>query len=610
MKNIVTLILMMIWVQGLITAQIPVKSEKIVTDFVNGEKIIVSENVSSGIIRNHVQFANTDLETGLIWQADAEWAVCKSVGISDVTYHSFIGWYYNSPRVAYFGETNIPEWEYSLGTSDYVFHDINSEGDFLICSVDNLIHQLDTVTGNPVWTYTNDEDVYNVKISEDKETLYFVSDAINSIMNITSLDVETSTENWSFTLPEDQHVWGLEVSGNGEKIVIQQKHWLTACNSIGEILLQTEDHPNSQSLPSISYDGNKFVVGDQKGYVRLYTYLESPNIYAQTWFWQYPYSGTFNWATAVAISSDGSSIVSGSLNFEGGGIYGGTVAFFEASSGTPVWTNTVGDDEISCIDISTDGTVIAAASWGPIDDSGSDFWIFNNDSNQPVFEYECTGSPKALDLSADGIKCIVGGKAMHSRITGHGGKLYYFDISQPPSVSGTVTDVITNDPLEDAVITLGTSYTDTTNSSGFYNIEDVVAGTYTLTCELTGYETFTTEIDVEGNETINIELQILSGIDNPFALQNNVSVTNYPNPFNSVTTISYSIPKNNIVSIGIYDIQGKKIKTLVNEYQEFGNHSVVWNGNDYNGKVVSSGIYYCCLRAGNSLITKKMIITQ
>jgi hypothetical protein len=211
-------------------------------------------------------------------------------------------------------------------------------------------------------------------------------------------------------------------------------------------------------------------------------------------------------------------------------------------------------------------------------------------------------------VSISGNNLIVGargddGNGMNS------GAAYMFE-KNSPSVSGTVTDANTNDPLEGAVITLGTSYADTTNSSGFYNIEDVVAGTYTLTCELTGYETFTTEIDVEGNETIDIELQILSGIDNPFALQKNVSVTNYPNPFDSETTISYCIPLNNNVIIEIYDIMGKKIKTLVNEYQASGNHSVVWNGKDEREQSVNNGVYFCRITAGKFFSVKEMILIK
>ncbi|MCK4661759.1 MAG: T9SS type A sorting domain-containing protein, partial [Bacteroidales bacterium] len=132
--------------------------------------------------------------------------------------------------------------------------------------------------------------------------------------------------------------------------------------------------------------------------------------------------------------------------------------------------------------------------------------------------------------------------------------------------------------------------------------DSIVAGTYTY------YVTamYTDNESVPSNEVV-VEV---TGIDNPFVSQKNVSVTNYPNPFNSETTISYIISVSSNVIIEIYNIQGKKIKTLVNKYKVSGNHSVVWNGNDYNGKIVSSGIYYCRLRAVNSLITKKMIIIQ
>ncbi|MCD4795329.1 MAG: carboxypeptidase-like regulatory domain-containing protein [Bacteroidales bacterium] len=189
------------------------------------------------------------------------------------------------------------------------------------------------------------------------------------------------------------------------------------------------------------------------------------------------------------------------------------------------------------------------------------------------------------------------------------GAAYMYE-KDSPSVSGTVTDADTSEPTEGAVITIGTSYTNTTNSSGFYNIEDVTAGTYTLTCELTGYETYTTEINVEGDETINIELQNSSGIDNPFVLQKNISVTNYPNPFKSETTINYSIPVSSNVIIEIYDIQGKKIKTLVNEYQVSGNHSVIWNGTNETGIPVGTGIYFYRLKTDNNIVLKKIMLIK
>ncbi|MCK4696300.1 MAG: T9SS type A sorting domain-containing protein, partial [Candidatus Cloacimonetes bacterium] len=68
---------------------------------------------------------------------------------------------------------------------------------------------------------------------------------------------------------------------------------------------------------------------------------------------------------------------------------------------------------------------------------------------------------------------------------------------------------------------------------------------------------------------------------------------NYPNPFNPSTTISFSLtaedPENSELSI--YNIKGQKVKTLVNEVLSAGEHSIIWDGNDYSGKPVGSGIY-------------------
>jgi flagellar hook assembly protein FlgD len=114
------------------------------------------------------------------------------------------------------------------------------------------------------------------------------------------------------------------------------------------------------------------------------------------------------------------------------------------------------------------------------------------------------------------------------------------------------------------------------------------------------------------NESVpsNEVVVVVVGIENSFALQNNVSVTNYPNPFNSETTISYSIPVNNNVSIEIYDIQGKKIKTLVNEYQASGNHFVVWYGKDEREQSVNNGLYFCRITTGKFFSVKEMILIK
>ena len=74
--------------------------------------------------------------------------------------------------------------------------------------------------------------------------------------------------------------------------------------------------------------------------------------------------------------------------------------------------------------------------------------------------------------------------------------------------------------------------------------------------------------------------------DNILILMSN-DFRNYPNPFNPTTTISFSIPKANKVKIFIYNIKGQKVKQFVRNQLPSGEHSVVWDGRDDNGKSVS-----------------------
>jgi hypothetical protein len=78
---------------------------------------------------------------------------------------------------------------------------------------------------------------------------------------------------------------------------------------------------------------------------------------------------------------------------------------------------------------------------------------------------------------------------------------------------------------------------------------------------------------------------------------------NYPNPFNPVTKISYSIPQPDFITLTIYDLQGRKIKTLVREYQKEGKYDV-----HFKADHLSSGVYLYQLKAGRNFIkTKKML---
>ena len=85
---------------------------------------------------------------------------------------------------------------------------------------------------------------------------------------------------------------------------------------------------------------------------------------------------------------------------------------------------------------------------------------------------------------------------------------------------------------------------------------------------------------------------------------------NYPNPFNPSTVISYSIPKSSNVTLKIYDVLGREVKTLVSTEQVNGLHSIQWNGDNNYGSRVSSGIYLYRIEAGDFIQTKKMLLIK
>lgn len=82
-------------------------------------------------------------------------------------------------------------------------------------------------------------------------------------------------------------------------------------------------------------------------------------------------------------------------------------------------------------------------------------------------------------------------------------------------------------------------------------------------------------------------------------------LSNYPNPFNPTTTIQFSISTMTIASLGIYDISGKLVETLVHGDFEAGEHEVIWNAFNH-----SSGIYFVELTSGNNRSVQKLVLLK
>jgi len=84
----------------------------------------------------------------------------------------------------------------------------------------------------------------------------------------------------------------------------------------------------------------------------------------------------------------------------------------------------------------------------------------------------------------------------------------------------------------------------------------------------------------------------------------------YPNPFNPETKIEYRLAESGQVDIVVYDLLGRKVKTLVDEKQVAGNYNIYWHGNDTNGFKTASGTYLIVLRTIEGMRTQKVVMVR
>jgi CubicO group peptidase (beta-lactamase class C family) len=110
------------------------------------------------------------------------------------------------------------------------------------------------------------------------------------------------------------------------------------------------------------------------------------------------------------------------------------------------------------------------------------------------------------------------------------------------------------------------------------------------------YVFWTDQYEIIVNNIPNIAYKI----PNVFNLEQN-----YPNPFNPVTMINYQLPMTSDLELGIYNVLGQKVATLVNERQKAGYHQIEWDASGF-----ASGIYYYRIEAGEFVDVKKMILLR
>lgn len=117
-------------------------------------------------------------------------------------------------------------------------------------------------------------------------------------------------------------------------------------------------------------------------------------------------------------------------------------------------------------------------------------------------------------------------------------------------------------------------------------------------------------IDLTGDPVL-VELQAISALQiDPNSPQTFELYANYPNPFNPKTRIPYRLTHSGQVELAIYNIQGKKITTLVKDFQVAGLYQVTWNGTNDSGLPMPSGVYQYVLRTEHRSQSRSMLLLK
>ncbi len=97
--------------------------------------------------------------------------------------------------------------------------------------------------------------------------------------------------------------------------------------------------------------------------------------------------------------------------------------------------------------------------------------------------------------------------------------------------------------------------------------------------------------------------------DGPVAAVNAL-LRNEPNPFSPRTVIRFSLAEKGPADLALYDVNGRRVRTLVTGVQEAGSHQVIWDGLDDAGRPVPKGVYWDQLRVGDYHSSRKMVLLE
>ena len=327
----------------------------------------------------------------------------------------------------------------------------------------------------------------------------------------------------------------------------------------------------------------------------------------------YTFEGHDEPVTSLAFDDDGSRLVSGSAD--------GTVRMWDTSTDESPQEFTPPADWVNSVTLHE--TTLARASF----DSAIFLW---NIGDKKLL-YMLTGhadSVESIAFSSDGNILASGG---------HDGRVLLWELTPTQIVADVNGDKKVNiDDLETVDSRLGMTGQNTAdvNSDDIVNIADLVLVSYAIFCPTVGaapaaYKRAEALLTAEQVQQWLTQAQLLEGTSPTYqkgilALEQLLAMltpkqtsllANYPNPFNPETWIPYQLAADANVTVSIYAVDGKLVRTLELGHQAAGNYqtkhrAAYWDGRNNFGERVASGVYFYTLTAGNFTATRKMLIRK
>lgn len=169
----------------------------------------------------------------------------------------------------------------------------------------------------------------------------------------------------------------------------------------------------------------------------------------------------------------------------------------------------------------------------------------------------------------------------------------------PANIAANVGDTIrwtwtgsTHDVTSNSVPVGAMSFASPIQSSGTFTYVVTVVGNYSYECTL--------HFGMNGSISVTTGIEQISSIADVFKLKQN-----FPNPFNPSTKISFSIPARQFVTLAVYDLVGNEVESIVSQELNAGQYEY-----NFEGKNLTSGVYFYTLRAGNLKDTKRMLLVK